>query len=244
MKKGSKMSEESKQKMSDSWDYDKHFTEETCDKISTSLKLVLHTKEWNDNVSKSLKGRTLSEEHCKHISENHADFSGENAPMFNKKHSEESKLKISKNNGMKRSEVKAKIIGIKRSEETCDKISASRIGSKNPIFRSTKHQGRGNGSFYESPLQGTIWLRSSYEIKYAKYLDDNKILWYYEIETFDLGETSYTPDFFLPRTEKFIEIKGYMKERDQLKIDLFLEQYPWNLEVLRHNDLKKLGIKI
>jgi len=97
--------------------------------------------------------------------------------------------------------------------------------------------GRGKRSYYKSPLQGEVCFRSSYELLYAKYLDKNKILWMYEMETFDLGDTTYTPDFFLPKFEKFIEIKGYMSKIAQYKINKFLEQYPWNLEILYKKDL-------
>jgi len=103
---------------------------------------------------------------------------------------------------------------------------------------------RGKGCYYDSCLQGRIYLRSSYELAYAKYLDEHKILWMYEIETFDLDNTTYTPDFFLPQFEKFVEIKGYMRKEAQDKINKFLEQYPWDLEVLFREDLVKLGIEL
>ena len=87
---------------------------------------------------------------------------------------------------------------------------------------------------------GEIWNNNLEEVK--KYIDEHKILWYYEIQTFELSnEMTYTPDFFLPKYEKFIEIKGYMNEESQEKIDKFIEQYPWDLEILYKDDLIKLG---
>ncbi len=119
-------------------------------------------------------------------------------------------------------------------------INASAYGRVPPIECSYGIQ-----YYYESPLQGKIRLRSSYEYKYAKYLDQNNILWYYEIETFPLSnEMTYTPDFFLPEYEKFIEIKGWMKPQSKIKIERFLEEYPWNLEILFGKDLKNLGINL
>jgi hypothetical protein len=99
----------------------------------------------------------------------------------------------------------------------------------------------GKGSYYNSLLQGKVWLRSKYEIAYAKYLDSQNILWMYEEFTFDLGNTTYTPDFYLPEFEKFVEIKGYISPKSQEKINLFLEQYPWDLEILEYEQLKLLG---
>ena len=69
-------------------------------------------------------------------------------------------------------------------------------------------------------------------------------LWLYEIERFNLGNTTYTPDFFLPRLEKFIEVKGYLYEDSKKKIEMFKEQYPWILEVLYCKDLKQLGYDV
>lgn len=101
------------------------------------------------------------------------------------------------------------------------------------------------GQYYQSPYQERIWLRSSYEIKYAEYLDRNNIDWLYECETFDLYDTTYTPDFYLIKEKRFIEIKGWMSEKAQDKIDVFRKYYPEErLEVLFREDLIKLKIKI
>jgi hypothetical protein len=125
------------------------------------------------------------------------------------------------------------------------KMGLSRLGEKNGMYGKTPSLkcSRGIRSYYNSPLQGEICFRSSYELKYAKYLDQNKVLWLYEIETFPLTDgLTYTPDFFLPKLEKFIEIKGYMNEKAQIRIDKFKEEYTWNLEILFKEDLINKGI--
>jgi len=78
---------------------------------------------------------------------------------------------------------------------------------------------------YDSPNQGRIRLRSKLEGKYAKYLDDNNIDWFYEYKAFpykgkDGRRRTYTPDFYLPSEDKFIEIKGknLLGESDIYKI--------------------------
>lgn len=119
-------------------------------------------------------------------------------------------------------------------------------GQNNPRYGKMppNSSGYGKGDYYESPLQGKIWLRSTYELAYAKYLDSQKILWYYEIETFDLENDTYTPDFFLPKFEKFVEIKGYLYPKAKVKINKFKEEYPFDLEILYKDDLIKLGIDL
>jgi len=78
---------------------------------------------------------------------------------------------------------------------------------------------------YDSPNQGRIRLRSKLEGKYAKYLDDNNIDWFYEYKAFpykgkDGRRRTYTPDFYLPNEDKFIEVKGknLLDESDIYKI--------------------------
>lgn len=155
-------------------------------------------------------------------------------------------------------------LGHKDSPETRLKKSIANSGENNGFFghkhteeNKAKKRGKLNPSYgksasygdkrywYDSPLQGKISFRSPWELKYAKYLDSNNILWLYEIETFELSdEMSYTPDFFLPQLEKFIEIKGWMNEKSKIKISKFKDEYPWELDVLQKKDLRSLGINL
>lgn len=192
---------------------------------------------WNKGKKNCFSPETISK-----ISKNHRDISGDKNPakkpgigekiskaLKGRKFSEEHKQKLSK---PKSQQAKIKM----------SKNHADFSGKNNPMYGKTPiHH---NGFYYDSPLQGKIYLRSSYELAYVKYLDSIGELWYYEIETFDLGSTTYTPDFFLPRIDKFIEIKGYMFPCRKIKIDKFLEQYPWDLEILYKQDLIKLGIEL
>ena len=66
---------------------------------------------------------------------------------------------------------------------------------------------------YQSPNQGVVRLRSKIEAKYAEQLDNDKIDWYYEYKSFPYLDTdgkrrTYTPDFYLPAKDLFIEIKN------------------------------------
>lgn len=113
---------------------------------------------------------------------------------------------------------------------------------KHPNFgKIFKNSGwRGKGSYYKN-----IWMRSSYEIKYAEYLDKNKIKWQYESKAFDLGRTTYRPDFYLPEQDLWIEVKGWFTKKSKQKINLFKKLYPKiNLKILQKNELVKLGVKV
>ena len=133
--------------------------------------------------------------------------------------------------------------GIKLSLETKIKMSETRIkkglskGKLNPRFGKppiiTNHWNQYKG----------MWMRSGWEVRYAKWLDRQNIKWQYEPKTFDLGDTTYTPDFYLPETNEYIEIKGYWREKAKNNIKLFKKLYlRKKLIILEEIDLKKLGV--
>ena len=87
-----------------------------------------------------------------------------------------------------------------------------------------------------------IWMRSSWEVAYAKYLDKQKIKWQYEPKYFDLEKTTYTPDFYLPETDMYIEIKGYKSNVFIKKFKLFKKLYPnIKIKILDENYFNKKG---
>jgi len=96
----------------------------------------------------------------------------------------------------------------------------------------------GKGEYYQK-----IYMRSSYEIAYAKFLDKQGTKWLYEPKAFDLGNTTYTPDFYLLKTNEYIEIKGWWRGNSKLKFELFKTKYPeTEITLLMKEDLKKLGV--
>lgn len=103
-----------------------------------------------------------------------------------------------------------------------------------------KRAPHGKGAYYKN-----IWMRSSYEIKYAQYLDKKKLKWYYEPTIFDLGEETYTPDFYLPSRDLWIEVKGYWRPDAKRKFIKFKQLYSeLDIVVLDRLRLKKLGLII
>lgn len=196
-----------------------------CQSVETRLK-----------KSKSLLGIPKSKESIEKMKINMPDMSGNKNAFFGHKHKPKSIEKIRKSH-----------IGKHYSFKTCEKHRQRMLGSKNHRYGkpAAKNSGKGIRTHYQSPLQGQVCFRSSYELAYAQYLDQNKILWMYEMETFPLSnEMTYTPDFFLPKENKFVEIKGWMSEKAQIKINKFQEEYPWDLKIIFKKDLKNLNIKI
>ncbi len=86
--------------MKDSWDYDKHVTEESRRKMSESQKKRWKEKGISDATRQKLidasKGRHLSEETKRKIAETlKGKNAGENNPMYGRTQSEETRKKIS-----------------------------------------------------------------------------------------------------------------------------------------------------
>ncbi|MEY2703708.1 MAG: hypothetical protein RLY43_2347 [Bacteroidota bacterium] len=96
-----------------------------------------------------------------------------------------------------------------------------------------------------TPFQGEVLVRSSYESFYIDYLNTNRINFYYEPKKFKFKDGStYTPDFYLPDEDVYIELKGFMRDDAKEKIAKFYEEFKSiKLKVLYTQDLNKLGYK-
>jgi len=198
-----------------------------------------------------------TEESKRKMRENHADFSKEKHPRYKyipKKQlydlywrKELSINKISKKLRYSEKAIRNRLIEYNISRRTLSKALRGKHCSPKTEFKKGQHIGKDSFNFGKPPkpkwgIYKGINMRSSWEIKYAKYLDRNNINWQYESKTFDLGNTTYTPDFKLS-DNVYVEIKGYMSEEIYLKIKNFLKQYPnIKLQILMQKDLKKLGI--
>jgi hypothetical protein len=130
---------------------------------------------------------------------------------------------------------------ISKGSNYCIKCAGKRTskrqkGRNNPMFG--KNANHGNGSYYNN-----IWFRSSWEVAYAKYLNKQDITWLYESKTFDLGKTTYTPDFYLPEIDTYIEIKGWWRGDAKEKFRKFKRIYNGiKIKLLQQKDLEKLRI--
>jgi len=115
-------------------------------------------------------------------------------------------------------------------------LKCAKAGKLHPMYGKIGRHGRGAN-------YNNIWMRSSYEIKFAQWLDDHFVPWQYESKTFDLGDMTYTPDFYLPEINLHIEIKGYWRDDAKKKFDLFLQKYPTTkIKVFNKEKLQSIGV--
>lgn len=74
-----------------------------------------------------------------------------------------------------------------------------------------------------------INVRSSWEANFIRVLNVYKIKFDFEPTVFPFpvkrGTKAYTPDFFLPKEEEWIEIKGYLDDKSKVKLKRFKRYY-------------------
>lgn len=81
-------------------------------------------------------------------------------------------------------------------------------------------------------------LKGKWELIVAKWLDENQIKWEHETKSFEYewnGKRNYYPDFYLPDFDFFIEVKGYVTDRDLSKWKNIT-----NLKVFKLNEINKI----
>lgn len=128
------------------------------------------------------------------------------------------------------------IYKVGHTEETRKKLSKAYINGRTVGY----NEHWGSNIKYVTPNQGEVTMRSSWEVKTADYLTSKGIDWYYEYKRFELDNTSYCPDFYIPSLNLYIEVKGRLKDIDLEKYDAVKDKI--NIILWDGIELLKLGI--
>jgi hypothetical protein len=99
-----------------------------------------------------------------------------------------------------------------------------------------KKMGRGIQGHYENNNGKKVWLRSTWEYIYAKWLDAQGFHWATETTQYILSDgTGYRPDFSITdadgRLLRIVEVKGFFKNR-LYKTDLLRNEYNIDIDVV------------
>ena len=90
-------------------------------------------------------------------------------------------------------------------------------------------------------ISETIYFHSRWEANYARVLNYLGIRWEYEPRTFDLETQNYTPDFYLPATDEYIEVKNFLWKYSKVRDEKFRKLYlNIKLQLLMKEDYLKL----
>jgi len=138
----------------------------------------------------------------------------------------------------------------------CDKLLSSYTakycnnckGKYITIWRKGNYKGKNNPMYGKTTQTKQIrykenYMRSSWEYKFAFFLDCSNINWQYEPKRFYMENITYLPDFYLPEFDCYIEIKGFFNKNGKERFDTFKQNYPnINIKVLMLKELQELGI--
>jgi DNA polymerase III alpha subunit/intein/homing endonuclease len=134
--------------------------------------------------------------------------------------------------------------GKEKAEKIKRAMSTRNRGENNPMFgKPCPHR---KGGFREDLNH---YVRSSWEADFARILKLHNLNYQYEPKTFKLQRASkeilhYTPDFYVPSQNTFYEIKGFIRDLDQEKLELFQDQYPHiNLIIINTTRFAEFALK-
>ena len=76
-----------------------------------------------------------------------------------------------------------------------------------------------------------IYMKSTWEVRYAYWLDDKGLDWFYEPWGINVGHGNYFPDFYIPvqegiEVDEYHEVKGRLTKVAAIKMDNFKKLYP------------------
>ena len=94
---------------------------------------------------------------------------------------------------------------------------------------------------YSSPIAGEIKVDGSWELIFCRYADASGLTWTRNTKRFgyikpDGKSSTYLPDFFVEEWNCYVEVKGYETDLDKAKWD----QFPEKLKILRRKEIGEL----
>ena len=93
-------------------------------------------------------------------------------------------------------------------------------------------------------ISKTIYFYSRWEANISRLFNYLGIKWLYQPKIFDLGSQNYTPDFYLPKYNTYIEVKNFLWKYSKIRDMKFRKLYPnINLILLLKKDYLKLEEK-
>ena len=90
-----------------------------------------------------------------------------------------------------------------------------------------KNNARGTLIKFQEPKGKLVTLRSTFELRVATYLNEQGWDWQYEPETFYIEslDKTYTPDFYIPQLDAWLEVKGFWQNQSEAKWNEFCKTH-------------------
>lgn len=75
-------------------------------------------------------------------------------------------------------------------------------------------------------ISKTIYFYSRWEANIARLFNYSDIKWKHQPKIFDLKTQTYTPDFYLPEYDMYIEVKNFLWKYSEIRDRKFRKLYP------------------
>lgn len=141
-----------------------------------------------------------------------------------------------KNNSSKRCK---NIIWDKSKRDSHSKIMKEAVLQNPNSYSAGNVNGRTKRTFHTDSFGKQIQLNGSWEVIVANYLTNKNIKWTRVINGFEYFWENkihlYYPDFFLPELNKYIEVKGFVRDRDKAKWNALPE-----LIIIKRDEINKI----
>jgi len=109
-----------------------------------------------------------------------------------------------------------------RKKRFCSNICAMAvIGGKPTSPKASKGKGG-----IRTDISPEIYFYSRWEANVARLFTHLRMSWEYAPTSFDIGRQMYTPDFYLPETDMYIEVKNFMWTYSKIRDEKFRTAYP------------------
>lgn len=121
------------------------------------------------------------------------------------------------------------------------KFSSSKNNTENIIAVENTKTNTSRGNAYKYTKTGfrqdiNLNVRSNWEANFVRILNGYKIKFEFEPTVFAFpikrGTKGYTPDFYLTKSDEWVEIKGYLDDKSKIKLRRFKRYYPEEFEKL------------
>lgn len=90
-------------------------------------------------------------------------------------------------------------------------------------------------------VSDSIYFYSRWEANMARLYTHLGVKWKYTPRSFDIGGHTYTPDFYLPETDTYIEVKNFWGEYSRIRDEKFRTMHPTlHLKVVLKDDYLEL----
>jgi hypothetical protein len=183
----------------------------TCDSCCRKLEWDTFTREERQQRQK----KTIDYNRQKHIRERNSKI------MKRQWQDPDSYWNTTHISPMLKSEVREKMSQIMKNKLMNDK------GFRIEFLERMKNNARGTLIKFQEPKGKLITLRSTYELRVATYLNEQGLDWQYEPKTFYIKalDKTYTPDFYIPKLDTWIEVKGIWQNQSELKWNEFCKTH-------------------